>query len=56
MIDLPAINSEVEILHPAFRLWVKKVKGYMSYPDVGDIKLWYEFQDYLEKFEVKDAL
>ena len=49
-IDWESAKEIAELLHPAFEKWVKK-RGFVCCASKAEIKLWYEFQEWLENFE-----
>ena len=51
-VNWQAVIENAEILHPAFEKYVKK-RGYAICPAKEQIKLWYEFLEWLEEYEKK---
>ena len=47
-IDWGAVYMTVEILYPVFRNYVKEYRGFLVCPKKTDIKLWYDFQRFIE--------
>lgn len=45
------VRLNVELLYPTFRKYVRKYKGYLCCSSCAEIKLWYEFMEFVEKVE-----